>query len=1591
MQHAVKRWRFGKLLGQVILRPSRPARRPRRTSTSLEVEQLDPRILLSTFADFDSPGTFFAPDQLGVAPGPTVIPGGPTGNFLRLATTTVPNHNTIAFDRTEMGAFNQITADFDFRMTPGLPEKADGFSFALVDTATYGTTGPVAPPNVAEEPNYAHSLGVGFDTYRNGDLGDINNNNISIHFDGNVVRQVDVTPFVDLADGEFIHARILLRPAVGLSDVTVILTPPGGQPVTVADRVAVPGLTPYEGRIVFGARSGGGTADHDLDNIDVQFVNAAPLLNLVSPTNVQLPASDAAGGASQPMSSADGRFTVYTSTAPNLVPGQVNTTVGSNVFLYDQQTGTTTLVSHIPGSVTTTANSDADGARISGDGRYIAYQSTARNLVQGQAGPSNLENVFLYDRATGSNTLLSHRFDSTTITGNNDSVVSRSTGFGFSNNSGRFLLFNSSATDLVAGQNGPSFENLFLYDTTTGTTTLVSHNTFSPVTGSNSDAENADLTPDGRFVVFESFATDVVVGQTGSVGNIFLYETATNTSRLVSGIFVGLANSPTRGAGFSSQPFISADGRMIAYISAATLLVANQTGSNGAFQPLNVFGYDTQTQTTFLVSGTNGSPSQTADFSSAEAVVSSDGSTIAFLSDADNLLAGQGNASGNVFRFDTATRQLTLVSHANNALGMAAGGVDASVVKTFDDLSLSADGRFISYHSTASNLAAGQTGLGGVDNVFVYDRNSGQNTLVSHRGGAPAAGGNRDSDLARLSLSGNRIAFLSRAADLSPGVTVASGGENLFLSLVTPTADPALVSRTAFQATASSLTYGTSLTGRFVLYASNSPSGVPNQVDTNFDQDLFLLDRDTDITTLVSHVAGQLTTAGDLGSPTTAGVVDSANAPVLSSDGNFVAFVSQASNLVAGQYQFRQLDQVFLFNRMTGTVKLLSHHFADATLAGNGASYSPVISADGRYVAFSSDAPDLLEGLIQPVVGGVVPNVFLYDTVTDTITLVSHAAGQVLLSGDYPSGRPAISDDGRLTAYYSLATDLVAGATIVPTYNVYLFDRSTGTSTLVSHVASSATVSPQGRSSPPVLSADGNFVAFASFAADLVAGQTGPADTTNVFLYNRLTGVNTLVSGVNGSPSATGNGYSDSPALNDDGNFVAFHSTATNLVPGQSGPARSNIYLFNRLAGTAPVTLVSHARGSTLPADGDATTPRIDGDGMLVAYLSTSSNLVPNQSGGGVNNVFGWSRTQDMNFLASGVDGSPNVISPAPAFLPILSRDPVILFTIAGSLVTGVTGMANGYVNTLVDITLTPTPFLDGSPAGTRIGTFAITTVLLGQAALPTFNLPVGVADNNRYRTGTTAPDGTAPLVSQVVVDVTVQASFRIVVQTNVGFGFLVQRGFTLTANAMPGSFRAYVTQLYRTLLRRDPEPAGLAYWEGVVIRSGRSAAAQGIRQAPEHLGLEVDGFYATYLQRPADAPGRNYWIGKMQEGMSATAAALGFLTSAEYAQSHPDAATYVRGLYTDILGRTGESNGLTYWQGITNTLGRGVAALGILTSDEKYARLVDGYYASLLRRPADEAGRLYWVDQLRSKRQTLEQVAAAFLVSDEFIKSAGK
>ena len=247
-------------------------------------------VLAATFQDFE-PGTpiNYVPLTQDDPPPPTIMPGGPPGStqFLRLADTTIVNHNSIAFDLSDPGLFATIEAEFDFRMTPGVG-RVDGIGFAFLNTAVYEDAGgvPPGPKFVYEEPSYYGSIGVGFDIHDGGpDLSDPSDNHVSIHFGAGESSFLEAFSIpketLDLAGSQWIHAKITMRPGGGFSDITVELTPSGGSTSTVVPNLVIPGFDPYEGRVLLGARSGGESADHDIDNIEVRFlepVSPEPIL-----------------------------------------------------------------------------------------------------------------------------------------------------------------------------------------------------------------------------------------------------------------------------------------------------------------------------------------------------------------------------------------------------------------------------------------------------------------------------------------------------------------------------------------------------------------------------------------------------------------------------------------------------------------------------------------------------------------------------------------------------------------------------------------------------------------------------------------------------------------------------------------------------------------------------------------------------------------------------------------------------------------------------------------------------------------------------------------------------------------------------------------------------------------------------------------------------------------------------------------------------------------------------------------------------------------------------------------------------------------
>ncbi len=402
--------------------------------------------------------------------------------------------------------------------------------------------------------------------------------------------------------------------------------------------------------------------------------------------------------------------------------------------------------------------------------------------------------------------------------------------------------------------------------------------------------------------------------------------------------------------------------------------------------------------------------------------------------------------------------------------------------------------------------------------------------------------GNSDSGAQVISADGRYIVFSSNASNLVEGDT--NGVADIFVH-------DRLTGQIQLVSIASNGTQGNSDTGigsfistdgRYVTFISSADNLVEG--DTNRVQDCFVHDRVTGETTRVS-VASDGTQAN--GACAYFGWWGIDVQPSISADGRYVAFHSEATNLVEGDTN--RVTDIFVHDGVTGKTTLVSVS-SDGT-QGNGGSLFPAISADGRYVVFQSDGTNLVEGITH---GGI----FVHDRLTGETTLEDISINGT--EGNQGGGYPAISADGRYVSFTSNATNLVEGGTDGYFMNIFVHDRVTGDTTLVS-VASDGTQANSG-SLFSTISADGRYIAYDTDASNLVKGDTnGWADC---FVYDQVTGETTLVSV--SSDGTQGNSDSRCSSISDDGRFVAFSSGADNLVEGDTNEA---LDVFVRDLGTS--------------------------------------------------------------------------------------------------------------------------------------------------------------------------------------------------------------------------------------------------------------------------------------------------------------------------------------------------------------------------------------------------------------------------------------
>ena len=369
---------------------------------------------------------------------------------------------------------------------------------------------------------------------------------------------------------------------------------------------------------------------------------------------------------------------------------------------------------------------------ISDNGRYIAFESSANNLVSGDT--NGLQDIFVYDQTLNRITMISITSDGTQ--GNSISSYASISG------DGRFVGFISTADNLVENDNNEQ-SDMFIHDTLTKKTEIVSVAT-DGTQGNKSTFNRSAISTDGRFVTFQSTSTNLIGRDINNATDIFVRDRQQNITTLAS-----ISSEGVQGNGGSLSPSISGDGRFVAFRSFASSLTRYDT--NNTF---DILVHDRQTAQTNRVS--IAPDGEVSNGNSLDAFIATYGRYVSFQSKATNLTQNDTNDKQDVFLHDMDTGKTTLMSVASNRVQANRESNQLAPVSGL--------GRSAVFQTVANNLVSGDTN-GHVD-IFVHNQNSQSTDRVSVS--TTGEQGSMSSSYPYISADGRYITFVSEAYNLVP-------------------------------------------------------------------------------------------------------------------------------------------------------------------------------------------------------------------------------------------------------------------------------------------------------------------------------------------------------------------------------------------------------------------------------------------------------------------------------------------------------------------------------------------------------------------------------------------------------------------------------------------------------------------------------------------------------------------------------------------------------------------------------------------------------------------------------------------------------
>ncbi len=800
----------------------------------------------------------------------------------------------------------------------------------------------------------------------------------------------------------------------------------------------------------------------------------------------------------------DGRYVAF----DVLVPAQTYTGFTGTPILYDTQSSTRTVIA-----------AEGRNLYISGNGRYIAFVSSRSDLVSGDT--NNVDDVFLYERSTtnvsrvslapdGSQFLMAYDYPSLSISGD-----------------GRYTSFTRPGS-------------VYVRDRLANQTSLVSVDT----NGTQiANALGTRLSADGRYVLFSAsgiWIRDLTTSQTYQITNPYTSNGGLDIS--ADGQYVAFSTTAGTSPNITRDVYVA---KRSAFAPAAPIPTPTYTPlPNSTPQATGTYGAGTLAcnPTGSMVSASVSSSNLQGFGDSSRPVISADGRYVAFVSFAANLVPNDTNGSPDVFRFDRLTCTTIRVSEAPD-------GTQGNGNSSFP--TISSDGRYVAFDSFSSNLVSGDTN--GQWDVFVRDL---QLNTIKRIQVVPDNSTYATSGFPSISDDGRYVAFQSLIGSTIP-IEVYDLSTDQRVTIASDGRDPVI-----------------SGNGRYIAFTTNL-----NLVagDTLNNTDLYVYDRQTSQYDRI----------------TPDGAVSYTYPPSISDDGRFVSFRSGASNLVTSDTN--GYADIFVRDRQLGQTTRVS--LATDGTQGNSYSEQPVISGDGRYVVFTSDATTLVAGD-----SGSFKDVFVHDNQTDQTYKISVSFGGALADGDSDYSVD-ISSDGAYIMFSSYAQNLVSGD-INGKYDVFVAQRS---------FYAPATPTPQ----PGTATAYYYATQGAHMTATNVAVETYTAQTATAIAANCATaGAAPMQIASVSSGGVLGNGTSGDYyiALSDTGRYVVYLSSASNLVANDTNN-KSDVFMFDRQ--TCQTTRLSTAINGDQANDATSAFA-ISSNAQIIAMHTLATNLVSGITTGGI-------------------------------------------------------------------------------------------------------------------------------------------------------------------------------------------------------------------------------------------------------------------------------------------------------------------------------------------------------------------------------------